>query len=334
MKKILSILISLVVICAVIIAVIFANRSKQIPDNPANTIGNLSGNLNNKGYFCENDGIIYFTNFADNHYLYKINSDGSDCTRLMDVPVAYINAGGDYLYFYYDDQGDAKFMGVAGNMHGIYRLRNDGKDDMECLDRCVSGIVNLVGSTIYYQHYDNVDGMTLYHSSLNGKDKGMSIKSIVNPSCVLYGEIYYPDTENNFYLNKFIPGSTSGTLFQSAQMYNPTAIGDYIYYMCVNDNYRLYRYNIKTGETEKITNDRIDTFNVYKDMIFYQRNNDPALIAVHSDGSNPLVVATGNYSDINCTSEYTYFHRFKEETMLRTPTYGADYYEEFRPASN
>lgn len=332
MKKVLSILISVLVICAVIGAVIFINKSKDIPDNPADTTGNLSGNLNNKGYFCESDEYIYFTNFDDNHNLYKMSIDGSECVKLADAPAAYINAGGDYLYFYYEDQGSSEFMGVAGRMHGIYRLKKDGKDDIKCLDRCVSGVLSLVGSTLYYQHYDNTDGMTLYHSSLNGKDKGMSIKAIVNPACVLYGNIFYPDTDNNFHLNQYIPGSSSGTLYQNAQMYNPTADGDYIYYMCVNDDYRLYRYNLKTGNTDKVTNERVDTFNVYDNMIFYQRNQDPALIAVRSDGSNPLVVASGNFSNINCTSEYTYFNRFDDETMLRTPTFGAEYYEEFHPS--
>lgn len=331
MKKQYQIIILLLIIAAVIGSVILINYSKRIPQNPADTVGNTSGNLNNQGLFCESEGIVYFANMNDNHYLYKMNSDGSDITRVLDVPAAYINSGGDYLYFYFDDQGNAKFMGIAGNMHGIYRLSKKSKGDMDCLDRCVSGIVTLIGNTLYYQHYDNVEGMTLYHCSTDGKDKGLSVKSIINPACVLYGNIFYPDQDNMFYLNEYTPGASSGSLYLSERMYNPTAIQDYIYYMNVSDNYRLYRYNLLTNESVKITNDRIDTFNVYGDMIYYQRNNDPALIAVHQDGSNPVIVAEGNYKNINCTSTYTYFMPFENDTVFRTPTYNAGYIEEFNP---
>lgn len=330
MNKTLSIIVSFLIVAVIITGVIFSVKSKQIPKNPAETIGNTSGNLNNNGYFCESDGVVYFTNTNDNHYLYRMDLDGSNAERIMDVPVSYINAGGDYLYFYYDDQGAAKFMGVSGNMHGIYRLLKTGKGDLTCLNRCVSGILSLIGNELYYEHYDNTEGMTLYRSSLDGKVKGQVVDAIVNPACVQYGNIYYPDQDNNFYLNVYRPGSSSGSLFLEEQMYNPTAVGNYIYYMKVDDNYRLYRYDSSSNVVTKITEDRIDAFNIHGDVIFYQRNQNPALIRVNSDGTDAVVIAEGNYKNINCTSLYTYFMPFESDTITyRTPTYGGSEYTAF-----
>lgn len=332
MKKIMPIIISVLIIIAAALVVVFSSRSKRIPDNPPETVGNTSGNLNNEGLFCESDGVIYFANTNDKHYLYRMDVDGSNVQRLIDVPVAYINAGGDYLYFYYADQGETKFMGLAGNMRGIYRLDKKGKSALTCLDRATSGIVNLLGSSLYYEHYDNTDGMTLYSINLNGKDKKQMVNAIINPACVVYGNIYYPDQDNYFYLNVYRPGDTEGKLYMEEGMYNPTCVGDSIYYMKLTDKYRLYRYDMSTGSSTKITNDRIDTFNVHGDKIFYQRNSDPALISVNSDGSNAVVIAEGNYKNINCTSKYTYFQPFEDDsTTYMTETYGYGGYSVFEP---
>lgn len=331
-KKVLTIIGSILLVAALGAVAFFSVMTKKIPSNPPETIGNFSGNLNNCGLFCESDDVIYFSNASDNHYLYSMNSDGSDIKRIVDVPVAFINSAGDYLYFYYDDQGDAKFMGFSGNMRGIYRIEKKGKDSLTCLDRCTSGIVSLLGNELYYQHYDNTDGMTLYHSSLDGKDKGKVVNDIINPACILYGNIYYPDQNNNFYLNEYTPGASFGSLFLEHRMYNPTASGDYIYYMNVDDNYRLYRYDLFSGLASKITNERIDAFNVYGDIIFYQTNKHAALYKAYSDGSDSIKIADGNYCNINCTSTYTFFQPFNDSSMmLYTPTYGNGNVAEFIP---
>lgn len=331
-KNVITIIVSLLIICSLVAGVYFIQKSKSIPDNAPETLGNTSGNLNNEGLFCESDGYIYFANVYDNHYLYKMKSDGTEIERLMDVPVAYINAGGDYLYFYYADQGEAKFMGVSGNMRGIYRLEKSGDSELVCIERTTSGIVNLIGSELYYQHYDNVDGMTLYSASINGKDRKQMVKAIINPACVMYGNIYYPNQENYFYLNQYTPGASSGHLYVEEQMYNPTCVGDNIYYLKVDDNYKLYRFNMSSRTIEKITDDRVDAFNVYGDTVFYQRNLHPALIKVNSDGSGAITIAEGNYKNINCTPTYTFFQPFEDDnTMYYTQTIGGGSYAEFIP---
>ncbi|MCR5672123.1 MAG: DUF5050 domain-containing protein [Lachnospiraceae bacterium] len=321
-KRIIGAIIAVVIIGSIIGGVILAQYMSRIPDNPRGTIGNTSGNLNNKGLVCESDGYIYFANLTDNHYLYRMNLDGSDPVKLIDVPVSYINAAGDYLYFYFDDPGGTKFMGIAGRMSGIFRLKK-GEKDFVCLDKCTSGVLSLDGSTLYYEHYDNKDGMQLYHSSLDGKDKGLVADEIINPACIVGGDIYYSEQDSQK-LKIYRPGDDAARIYMDKAVYNPVAVGTNLYFMDMNDNYCLYRYSLSDGQLTKITDERVDTFNVYENVIFYQRNQNPALIRVNADGSDPIIIAEGNYENINCTSTYTFYSPFKEDAMYITYTFGGN----------
>lgn len=319
-KRVIGLIGAFAFLAFIVIGVVLSQILERIPDNPPGTIGNTSGNLNNKGLVCESDGYIYFANLSDAHYLYRMNADGSDPEKLVDVPVAYINSAGDYLYFYFDDPGGTKFMGVSGRMSGIYRLKK-GERDFVCLDKCTSGVLSLVGSTLFYEHYDNTHGMQLYQSSLDGKEKGLAVAEIINPACVIGGDIYYSEQDSQK-LKLYRPGTTEGQIFMDYAVYNPVLDGDYLYFMNMNDDYRLYRYSLSGGTLTKITDERIDTFNVYGGTIFYQRNQDPALIRVNFDGSDPIVIAKGNYENINCTSTYTFYSPFKEDVTYITYTFG------------
>lgn len=321
-KRIIAIVVAVMVVALVIGGVLLSKILSRIPDNSPDTVGNTSGNLNNKGLFCENDGYIYFANLNDSHYLYRMRTDCSNPEKLIDVPVSYINSAGDYLYFYFDDPGGTKFMGVAGRMSGIFRLKK-GETDFVCLDKCTSGVLNLIGSTLFYEHYDNTNGMQLYHCSLDGSDKGLAVDEIINPACVVNGDIYYSE-QDSMKLKIYRPGSSSSRLFMDMAMYNPVLNGSDLYFMNMNDDYCLYRYSLSDGSLTKVTSERVDTFNVYQNVIFYQRNRDPALIRVETDGSNSTVVATGNFENINCTSMYTFYSPFKEDVMFVTYTFGGN----------
>ncbi len=321
-KRLIAIFAAIMVIAAVIGSVVLAKYLSQIPENPSDTIGNTSGNLNNRGLFCEHDGSIYFSNLTDHNYLYRMNSDCTGAELVAEVPVAYINAAGDYIYFYFDDPGGTKFMGVAGRMSGIFRIKK-GEKDFVCLDKCTSGVLNLIGNTLYYEHYDNTDGMQLYHSSLDGKDKGLAVDEIINPACVVNGDIYYCE-QDSMKLKLYRPGDSSGRVYMDYAVYNPVVDGSDLYFMNMNDNYCLYRYSLSSGDLTKITNERVDTFNVYGSVIFYQRNRDPALIRVNTDGTNATIVAVGNFENINCTSTYTFFSPFKENEIYITNTFGGN----------
>ena len=297
----------------------------RIPKNPPGTVGNTAGNLNNNGLFCENDGVIYFSNLYDDGQLYSMTPNCTEIKELWDVPVKYINAGNQYLYYYQDSDSSNNSFGYLGSMLGVYRIRKNGKNN-KCLDKTPSGIVNLINDTIFYQHYDDTDGMTLYQVDTDQTDKKTAVEAMINPACAANGVIYFANMEKNFYLSAYDTELMTISDLYEGKLYNPVLQGNYMYYMNVADDYALYRYEMTEGTIEKLTTDRVDAYNICNDYIYYQKNDtaEPALKRMRPDGSEVEIIAIGNYSNINITSTYTFFTAFNEDVpMYKTPTNGA-----------
>ena len=333
-KNIIMIIFFLLLIATVVTLVIVSKKLSSVPDNPRGTLGNTGGNLNNEGLFCQDGDTVYFSNTLDHNYLYSMDLDGSNQKKALHMPAKYINSAGNYLYYNQVDTATDLVYGFTGQTHGVYRLKKGSKGNTKGFDRTVAGIVILVDNYVYYQHYDDVNGMTLHRCSTNGTDKGEVLKKIVNPCCVIDGEIFFPDQDNMFYLNMFNTETLTDSLFLNERMYNPVYSNGYIYYIGIGNDYPLCRFNISSRMVEQLTEDRVDAFNVLGEIIFYQRNDkdSPAIIRMSADGSNPTVVAMGNYQNINMTTTYTYFHTYKEPTnMFRVSTTGSPRPEAFVP---
>ena len=103
------------------------------------------------------------------------------------------------------------------------------------------------------------------------------------------------------------------------KVYNPIYHTDgYIYFMDVENNYQIHRYNPSTGEDQTVTYDRVENYNVYGNYIYYQKfsQTEPALMRMQTDGSNVEVVSFGNFDNINMTSGYVYFTEYGTLTPL------------------
>ena len=66
---IIFVLIVICIIAAIIVSAIL-NRPEPIP---ADAVGNTSGNINNRGLFCETDDYIFFSNSYDARKLYRMD---------------------------------------------------------------------------------------------------------------------------------------------------------------------------------------------------------------------------------------------------------------------
>lgn len=306
-----TIAILLITVLILILASIIAFFPHRIASNPEGTIGNTAGNLNNEGLFCEDNGVIYFANAYDNGSLYSMNADGSNINKLANASIKYINAAGKYLYFYQTSSSASGGLGSIRNVSGIYRSRKTG-DSFKCMNRDPSGILNLIGDYLYYQHYDVTNGMTFYRTRTDKRNQTELADYVVNPASVQNGLIYYNGVEKDHYLYTFNTANDSTSLVWSYDIWNPVAQGEYIYYMDVHNNYALCRYNMNTQETQTLTTDRIDYFNVLNNVIFYQISSTdaPMLMRMNIDGSNIETVAEGVFEKINLTSQYAYFSEY------------------------
>ena len=321
-RNILIFSISGVILTLLIVLVILSTR---IPLNDDNTVGNTAGNLNNKGYFCEYDGRVYFANAYDNYSLYSMNTDESDIKKLHAGATSYINAGGNYLYYVTSGNTESNDSGSFRGAYGIYRSKLNGKN-VTGMDRCYVAAMQLCGNYLYYSKIDTKTSMSLEKIKIDKKDKQtVNPNTMLNPNCYVDGTIYYNGTDRDHYLYALNTATDNVSVVWQGNIWNPIYLNGYVYYMDVENNYRLCRYSIYDNVVEVLTNDRIDTFNVYENYIYYQTNSqtDPALKRMYVDGSSQETVRSGIYQNINITSEYVYFNTFGEPTpVYKTSTYG------------
>ena len=125
--------------------------------------------------------------------------------------------------------------------------------------------------------------------------------SVINPNACNNGTIYFNGTETDHYLYGLDTRTDSIYTVYKGNLWYPAYHNNYIYYMDVSSDYRLCRYSLIDNTVEILTTDRVDTFNVGDFFIYYQKNSadSPALMRMELDGSNPEVVAEGNYTNIN-----------------------------------
>lgn len=320
-KNILIFLITFVIISVLIILVVLSGR---IPPNDESTTGNTAGNLNNSGYFCEHDGRVYFANAYDNYSLYSMNIDETDIKKLHIGTTSYINAGGNYLY-YVTTSSEATESGTFRGAYGIYRSKLNGKNTTG-MDQCYVAAMQLCGNYLYYAKINTKTSMSLEKIKIDKKDKQtLNPAALINPNCYVDGRIYYNGTEQDHYLYALNTANDSTSVVWEGNIWNPVYQDGFVYYMDVENNYRLCRYSMYDNIVEALTDERIETFNIRDNYIYYQTNSDtsPALRRMYLDGSSQEVVRYGIHQNINITSEYVYFNVFGEPTpVYKTSTYG------------
>ena len=107
------------------------------------------------GYFTVVGDWIYYVKAVSERGIYKIRTDGSDQTILIEDGGGFINVAGDWIYY-----------SISGD-DGIYKIRTDGTDQTKISgDRFDS--FSVVGDWIYYLEYGTSD---LYKIRIDGTGK-------------------------------------------------------------------------------------------------------------------------------------------------------------------
>lgn len=330
-QSIIAIIIVVVLAAVGIIYVVNAGKFNRIPDN---AIGNTAGNLNNDGLMCEDDGIVYFSNPYDNGALYSMTPDGEDLKKLNDLSVKFINAGGKYVFFYGKKTKTTSGLGGLVSKPAMYQLPKKG-GSLKALTKDVSQNMVLVGNSIYYQHYREKEGTTFARLDLKDKSSTELLDFMINPSCYYNGNFYYNGLYDDHFLYSFGVNDTQPSMIWQNDIWFPIFDGEYVYYIDALNGYKLCRYSFGNNEIEILTNDKVEYYNLYDGVIYYQKNSakEPALKRMACDGSNNEVVASGNFSSVNITSEYAYFIEFGTDFPLYyTPTFGSVNIQEFTQA--
>lgn len=304
--------------------------------NESYEIGNTAGNLNNRGLFCERDGIVFFSNAYDNNVLYSMNADETDVKRLNDVGVSSINADSKRIFYSQTGNADGSGLGYIRNTTGMYRCNHKGKDTF-CLTKDPVAIIALSGNYLYYQHYQNNIGVPLEKISIDKKNQKQVVADMVSPASVTGATIYYAGNGEDHYLYALDTATDTSVLVWEHPLWNPVYHNGYIFFMDLNNNYSLHRYDPATGEDFTITKDRVDFFNVYGNIIYYQKSatSSPALKRIGIDGTGEEIVKEGVFESVNITSRYAYFNEFQKPVpVYHQSTYGAVNPQMFYPQAS
>ena len=333
-KRIRAILIFVLIIVILAVMGVFLYFSQRITMNPDGTVGNTAGNLNNGGLFCEYDGTVYFSVTQAGGGMFAMNADESNIRQLNNQLVGNILAGGDYLYYF--QTGTAASSSGSGLMqlqgiHSFNRCQLNGKNSTAITtDVVIKG--QLVNNYLYLLTSKG-SSISFYKTKIDGSDHIDLVDYVIDPACAENGTIYYSGTDTNHYLYTLNTANDASNVYWRGNVWYPIKQGDYVYYMDVENNYRLCRYSFSQNVIEVLTQDRVDCFNVGSGYIYYQKNStsNPQLICMSVDGSYPFTLAYGNYTNINMTSRYVYFQAFDDTNTLYHAPLGSSTYSVFMP---
>ena len=122
-------------------------------------------NMNNSGWFAEDDRYVFYRNAYDNGNLYRLDKDTAEKIKLLELPwgeLYEINVTDDKIFFQCDDLESGKF----GSSLRIYSMNKDGTD----LTKVVSNIFGIgyavKNGYIFYTGTDNTGHFKLYIYSL------------------------------------------------------------------------------------------------------------------------------------------------------------------------
>jgi hypothetical protein len=330
-RNLITIGVVVLLLTAIIIYGVLKSKSMVIPED---TIGNTAGNLNNNGLFCEHDGRVYFANSYDSGCIYSMNPDQTDIKKLYDLSVKFINAGGDYVFFYGETSKSSSGLGSIVAKPAMYQLNSNGKN-LRTLSKNVTQNMLLVGKYMYYQNYTEKEGTTFHRMDVKKHENEELLDYMVNPSCFYNGKFYYNGLYNNHYLYSYDINTDQESLVYADDMWNPVYDGSYVYFMDMKNNYRLCRYSLSENTMDVLTDDRLDFFNKYGSIIYYQKSSqtEPGLYRINSDGQNKTLIKEGIFNNINITSTYVYFQEFNDSfNTFYVPTYGGTQVYEFTAA--
>jgi hypothetical protein len=276
---------------------------------------------------------VYFSNAYDEGSLYSMTPSETDITKLNSSNVRNILAGGEYLYYFQmGATGDSGF-GSVRIPRSFNRSDLNGKN-IESITRDTVVTGQLVNNYLYLL-VSGDDEPSFYKIKIDKTGQETLASYIVNPACAVNGHIYYNGTQEDHFLYSLDTSNDSTSEILEGNIWYPSVDGNYVYYIDLDNNYRLCRYSMSENVTEVLGNDRVDYFNEAYGYIYYQTSgSNPQLKCMSADGSGDTVVADGVYNSINITSQYVYYREYENDTQWFHIRLGSNYGEEFYAAQN
>jgi hypothetical protein len=279
------------------------------------TTGNTSTNLLNGGLFTKSGNKIYFANPYDQNSLYSMNLSLGKAKKIYDDYVSYINASGKYIF--YTRRNDKK--GNQGNdlfsfsTTGLYRIQTNGQA-MKQLYRNPTQTAVLFGNNLYYQHYDDTDGLLLYCIGIDGKKDTLLLKEAASPNVILDGVIYYTGTDSDHNIRKISTQGGGSSIVCEGNFTSLSYAEGYLYCLDMDNDYTLCRLKPDGSDLTHLTQERTSTYNISSDgsTIYFQVDNgtDNGLYALDADSGSQAELRAGNFNYYHVIDNYLFFEEY------------------------
>ncbi|MDF2483909.1 MAG: hypothetical protein K0R46_77 [Herbinix sp.] len=314
-KTISRVLIFLAIVTILAIGAILIYNSDRTYYNDDYEVGNTSGNLYNGGLFCEQSGKIFFSNDSADGDLYVMDADLSDMKKVYEDKAVFINADDNYVYYV---RANNTRESQVGNIlmffnTGVYRVNNNGKGLMAFTGN-PSAYLMLRGNNLYFQRYDVEIGLFLYQYQIDGTKERLLLKDAVIPTTVIDNSLIFNGYSNDHNINAMDLSSFTYHPRLEGNYYYPIFQDNCIYYMNMDEKYKIYRMNSDGSNPTLLVNERCSTYNITNDgkYLFYQvddgKNNRICRMNLETLASETLM--EGNYKQIHVTENYVFFKDF------------------------
>lgn len=326
-NKIPYIILSVIFLFLIVFLFVISAIDEITKQNDGTVLGNTAGNLYNGGLFCEYDGVIYFANHKDDNSLYRMNAATcSNIEKLHHDRVCYLNADENYLYYsrinHQREEGSASIFTLYNT--GLYRVNRKNGNNLHSIYRNPCGLALLYGNNLYYQHYQDNEGLSLHRVSTDGESNIELSSEALLPASIADGAIYYAGVNKDHNLHTLdLTTGESNTLLER-NIYFPIVREEGIYFMTLGD-YAIHRYNPTTGTSEKLIANPCSTYNISNDgrYLYYQidRTDNNRICVLDLNTMTSTTILEGDFGQIHVTSNYVFFTDFAETTVY---AYAAD----------
>ena len=133
--------------------------------------------------------------------------------------------------------------------------------------------MQLSGDYLYYQRYNNTDFTQFYKIKTDKTDNVLVSDEIINPASCANGIIYFNGTSKDHNLYTLDTRTDTISTVLQGNLWFPAYQDGYVYYLDLSENYRLCRYSFSENTVQVLTSDRVDTFNVGYNCIYYRTAN-------------------------------------------------------------
>lgn len=278
------------------------------------TTGNTSTNLLNGGLFAKSGDMIYFANPYDQNSLYSMDTELKHIKKLYNDYTSYINAAGKYIFYTRrnDKKGNESKALFSFSTTGLYRLNTSGQG-LKQLYKEPSQTLNLLGNHIYYQRYDQKEGLQLFRVGIDGKKDTMLLKEGAAP-VIANDTIYYTGVDRDHNIHKLPVSGGSPSVVYEGNFTGLSYVNGFLYCMDMDNDYTLCRLDLSTQEMTHLTQVRIATYNVSNDgsTVYYQVDNgkDNGLYVLDTNSGAQTELRSGNYNFYHIIDNYLFFEEF------------------------